>query len=152
MANTDLFKKSREIFHQFNYARVDLIKIQNNIKKLEPKYIRQVVNDAQALKGKWIEVIDEECGIKKIYHCLNVLLPLIIPFLEPKDNNIFTDRIKISYDVIAGILDGKNSTYVSSKPRETYLSPMAIMRCRIVPITEIRKNFKELRNYLNNSN
>lgn len=67
------------------------------IADMRHRYIRQVISDAAALVGKWIELPDGNGRI--IYHALDFCPRLLIPENGDHDYNISTGAIEIAYDI-----------------------------------------------------
>lgn len=103
--NSIIFKQTNELGMQRAYKTAQVKSLQNELTALGPRYIRQLVEDAQALKGRWFETVDE--GHPRIFHCLGVSLRKIIPFDSDSDSNIFLDRVNLTYDATGGIIDGE---------------------------------------------
>lgn len=95
------------------------------------RYIRQVISDAAALKGKWIDVPDGNGRL--IYHALDFCPLLLIPENGDRDYNISTGTIEIEYDIAISVYDDEVTVWEYPDRKRSGIRPDLLCGAKEIP-------------------
>lgn len=108
-----MFEKSDLTMRKLVAQRAEAIRLEHECVGLQQQYVRELVEDAVSLKGKWLVL--RSYGWTGVYHCLDIRRVEIVQYKEERERpwNYFTDRIALVYDA-SGVKNAKGE-FVCSK-------------------------------------